>query len=50
MLKRWFLVGVILALVSLLTIGCVVPKEDYEAVIAELDVLKGEVASLHNDL
>lgn len=37
MVKRGFLVGAILLLVSLLLIGCGVPKEDYEAVVAERD-------------
>lgn len=50
MVKRWFLVGGILLLVSLLVTGCGVPKEDYEAVVAERDSVQSELQSVRSEL
>jgi len=50
MKKRWFLVGVMLLLASLLVAGCGVPQEDYDAVLAERDAVQAEVASLQSEL
>jgi len=50
MLKRWFLVGVMLLLVSLLVVGCGIPQEEHDAVIAERDAAQAEVASLQSEL
>jgi len=50
MVKRWFLVGVMLLLASLLVAGCGVPQEDYDAVLAERDAAQAQVASLQSDM
>jgi DNA repair exonuclease SbcCD ATPase subunit len=50
MLKRWFTIGGILLLVSLLLIGCGVPEEDYDAVVAERDSTLAELQSVQSDL
>lgn len=50
MLKRWFLVGVMLLLASLLVAGCGIPQADYDAVVAERDALKAQVAELESEL
>lgn len=50
MAKRWFLVGVMLLLVSLMMVGCGVPQEEHDAVLAERDAAQAELASLQSDL
>ena len=64
MRNKGFLVGVALLLVLILTIGCGIPKEDYEALVAErysaqtelqsvkgeLDVEQSKVKNLQSDL
>jgi len=54
MKKRWFLVGGIFLLVSLLLIGCEevgwVSKEDYAAVLAERDAAQAQVSELASSL
>ena len=50
MLKRWFLVGVMLLLASSLVVGCGIPQEEYDAVLAERDAAQAEVESLKSDL
>ena len=50
MLKKWFLVGGILLLVSVLMLGCGIPKEDYEAVVAERDSAQAELQSVQSEL
>jgi len=50
MVKGWFLLGGVLLLVSLLLIGCGVPKEDYEAVVAEKDSALTELQSVKSQL
>ena len=50
MVKRWFLVGVMLLLVPLLVVGCGVAQEDYDAVLAERDAAQAQVASLQSDM
>lgn len=50
MVKRWFLVGAMLLLVSLLVVGCGIPQEEHDAVVAELDSAQAQVASLQSDL
>ena len=50
MLKRWFLAGVVLLVVSLLVAGCGVPQEEHDAVVAERDAAQAEVASLQSEL
>jgi len=48
--KRWFLVSVILLMVSLLLVGCGVPKEDYEAVVAERDAVVADLDKAQQEL
>ena len=50
MVKRWFAVGVTVLLVSLLVVGCGVPQEEHDAVLAEQDAAQAEVTSLQSDL
>jgi len=50
MVKRWFVVGLILLLMSLLAVGCGIPQEEHDAVVAERDAAKSQVASLQSDL
>ncbi|MFC2022109.1 hypothetical protein ACFLTR_02695 [Chloroflexota bacterium] len=50
MVKNWFLVGVILLVVSLLVVGCGIPTEDYDAAVADKEAAKAKVASLQSDL
>jgi Skp family chaperone for outer membrane proteins len=48
--KKWFLLGVTLLLASLLAVGCGVPQEDYDAVVAERDAAQAEATSLQSEL
>ena len=50
MLRRWFLVGAILLSVSVLMLGCGIPKEDYDAVVAERDSAQAELQSVQSEL
>ena len=50
MAKKWFLVIGILLLVSLMLIGCGVPKEDYERVLAERYSVQAELWSIKSEL
>jgi len=50
MMKKWFLVGVMLLLASSLVVGCGVPQEDYDAVVAERDAAQAEATSLQSEL
>jgi hypothetical protein len=50
MMKKWFLVGVMLLLASSLAVGCGVPQEDYDAVVAERDAAQAEATSLQSEL
>jgi hypothetical protein len=50
MRKRWFLIGGTFMLVSLLLIGCGVPQEDYDSVIAERDSAQAELQSVKAEL
>ena len=50
MVKKWLLVGGMLLLVSLLVIGCGIPQEEYDVVMAERDTLQREVTSLQSNL
>ena len=57
MRKRWFLVGMIFLLLSVLTVGCGVSEEVHNAVAAERDAvqaqvntLKAEIAALQSEL
>ena len=50
MIKRWFLAGIMLLLVFILIASCGMPKEDYEAMVAERDAAQTRIASLQNDL
>lgn len=50
MKKRWFAVGVVLLVVSLLVVGCGVPQEEHDAVLAGRDAAQAEVALLQSDL
>ncbi len=43
--KRWFLVGVVLSLMSLVVLGCGIPKENYAAMVAERDTAQSQVNS-----
>jgi cell division protein FtsL len=49
MLKRWPLVGLVF-LVSLVVVGCGVPQEEHDTVLAERDAAQAEVASLQSEL
>ncbi len=50
MVKRWFLVGVALLLVPLLIVGCGIPRETYEAVVAERNTAQGNLQSVSSEL
>ena len=50
MAKRWFLVGGVLLLVLLFVVGCGIPQETYDAVLAERDEAQAKVASLQSGL
>jgi hypothetical protein len=50
MVGRCLLVGGILLLVSLLFVGCGVPQEDYDAVVAERDSAQAELQSVKTEL
>ena len=50
MWKRCSLVGGILLLVSLLLVGCGIPREDYDAVVAERDSAQTELQSVKAEL
>ena len=50
MVKKWIAVGVALLLMAILVVGCGVPQEDYDAMIAERDTGLAKAASLESDL
>lgn len=50
MLKRWLVVGLMLLLVTLLVVGCGIPQEEYDAVVAERDTAQTQVASVQSKL
>lgn len=50
MVKRWLSVGIMLLLMSLLAVGCGIPKEDYEAVVTERDMAQAELQSVSSEL
>lgn len=50
MVKRYFIVSLVLLLVSLSMVSCGVPQEDYAAVLAEAEAAKSQVSSLQSDL
>jgi chromosome segregation ATPase len=50
MVGRWLLIGGLLLLVSLLFIGCGVPQQDYDAVVAERDSAQTELQSVKTEL
>lgn len=50
MLKRWFIIGVMLLLASLLVVGCGVPQEEHDAVVAERDSTLAELQSVQSEL
>lgn len=49
MVKRWLLVSVML-LASLLVVGCGIPQEEYDAVVAERDAAQAQATTLQSDL
>lgn len=48
MKKKWFLVGAVC--LSLLVVGCGLPQEEHDAVVAERDTAQAELTSLRNEL
>lgn len=50
MKKRWFLAGMLLLLVPLLTVGCGVAQEQYDAVVADLNQASKELQSVRSEL
>ena len=50
MVRRWFLVGVMFLITSLLVVGCGIPQEQHDAVVADRDAAEAQVASLQSDL
>lgn len=50
MTKRWFPVGVMLLLASLLVVGCGVPQEELDAALADAAAVKSELVSAQSDL
>jgi hypothetical protein len=50
MSKKWLLVCIPLLSIALLVTGCGVPKEDYDAVIAERDSAQAEIQSVKAEL
>ena len=50
MKKHWFLVGMVIMLMSLLVVGCGVPQEEFDSVLAERDAAQGRLVSLQSDL
>jgi len=50
MAKKWFLVGGILLLVSLLVVGCGVPQEQYDALSSDLSKAQQELQSIKAEL
>lgn len=50
MIKRWLVAGSMLLFVIIPLVGCGVPKEDYEAVVAERDAAQTQIESLQNNL
>ena len=49
MVKRWIAVGVML-LACFLVVGCGVPQEEYDAVVADTEAVKTQAASLQSQL
>jgi len=49
-MKRWFAVGMAVLLVSLSAVGCGIPQEEHDAVVAERNAAKAQVVSLQGDL
>jgi len=47
--KRWFLIGVML-LAVLMVVGCGIPQEDYDAVVAERDAGQTKLQSVQDEL
>lgn len=50
MKKRWFLTGMLLLSVPLVTVGCGVAQEQYDAVVADLSQASKELQSVRSDL
>lgn len=50
MVKKWFAVGMAVLLVCLAAVGCGIPQEEHDAMIAERDTGLAKVASLESDL
>ena len=50
MVKRGFAVGMAVLLVCLAAVGCGIPQEEHDAVVAERDTGLAKVASLESDL
>lgn len=50
MIKKWFAVGMAVLLVCLAAVGCGIPQEEHDAMIAERDTGLAKVASLESDL
>ncbi|MFC1958991.1 family 16 glycoside hydrolase [Chloroflexota bacterium] len=47
---KWFLVGVMLLLVSSLAVGCGIPQDDYDAVVTERDAASTQAETLLSEL
>ncbi len=50
MVKRWFLVGVMLLLASLPMVACGMPQKEYDVVLEERDAAQAQTVSVKSDL
>jgi len=50
MIKKWFAVGMAVLLVCLAAVGCGIPQDEHDAVVAERDTALAKAASLESDL
>jgi hypothetical protein len=50
MLKKWFAVGIVLLLMSVLMAGCGISQEKYDASIADLAAVQKEIQTVKSDL
>ena len=50
MVKRWFTIVVTLLVVSFLVVGCGIPQEEHDAVIADLAAAESNLAAVQSEL
>ncbi len=49
MAKKYFLIGIVLLLVSVVILGCGIPQEQYDAVVVDRDKLQQELQSVKSE-